>query len=128
MLSGDFERKLRILNRNLRIFCGNDDKRAAGIFIVSRSGEYTEICGADKNYVPEFMEYSEDGHRIVRSGWRRILKILIGKGLVNRFKAEKVFGTHLMGVRAPTRPQIRQDSALQKLKSMGIELIETGSY
>ena len=127
MLSGDFSYKLRKLNNNLRIFCGDDDRRSAGIFIVSRYGEYTEICGADKNYVPEFTKYSDDG-RIVKSGWRRILKILIGKGLVNRFKAEKLFGTHLMGVRAPTRPQIKQDSALQKLKSMGIEIMTAGSY
>lgn len=127
MLSGDFERKLRKLNKNIRIFCGNDNRFSAGIFIVSRSGEYVEICGADKNYVPEFTSYADDG-RIIRSGWRRILKILINKGLIARKATEKEFRANLIGGRAPTRPQIKQDSGLQKLKSMGIEIIQSGSY
>jgi hypothetical protein len=126
MLSGDFERKLRRLNPKIHIYCGDNDKFAAGIYIVSR-GEYTEICGADKNYVPEFTMYSEDG-RIQKSGWRRILRILVKKGLVHRAKAEKVFGARLTGVRAPSMPQIKQDTGLQKLKSMGIEIINSGSY
>jgi len=67
MLSGEFERKLKKLNKNLRIYCGNDDSRAAGIFIVSPSGEYTEICGADKNYVPQYVHYDDTG-RIKKSG------------------------------------------------------------
>lgn len=127
MLAGDFERKLRSLNRNLRIWCGNDDKYAAGIYVVSRTGEFCEICGIDKNYIPEFTQYREDGG-IVKSGWRRVLKILIGKGLIARKQAENLFRTNLWGSKAPSRPRIKQDQNLQKLKSMGIEIIESGGY
>jgi len=126
MLSGDFERKLRRLNNKLRIFCGDNDKYAAGIFIVSPSGEYTEICGIDKNYIPEFAQYSDDG-RIQKGGWRRALKILIEKGLIHKNQAQKEFNAYLYG-RAPKRTQIRQDSLLNKLDNIGIELIATGSY
>jgi hypothetical protein len=125
MLSGDFERKLHKLNRNLHIFCGDNDARAAGIFVVSPRGEYTEICGIDKSFIPQYVIYSEDG-RIFKTGWRRALKILIGKGLINRKTAEKEFCTHLTG-RAPTRPQIKQDSLLKKLDDIGVKLINTGS-
>ena len=127
MLAGDFARKLRKLNKKLHIFCGNDDARAAGIAIVAPNGEVVEICGADKNYIPEFVSYKEDG-RIFKSGWRRVLKILISKGLVNRQQAEKEFGTRVIGVRAPKRHQIKQDSLLSRLKDLGVDVIETGSY
>lgn len=126
MLSGDFERKLRKLNRKLRVYCGNDDRFAAGIFVVSKSGEYTEVCAADKNFVPEYAEYNYDG-RIKKSGWRRTLKILISNGLVKKEAAQKEFGKRLGG-RAPTIPQIRQDTGLQKLRSMGIDIVNSGSF
>jgi hypothetical protein len=126
MLSGAFERKLKKLNKRIKVYCGNDDKYAAGIFVVSPSGEYTEICGADKNYVPEYVMYDETG-RIRKSGWRRILKVLISKGLVRKEDAQREFCAHLDG-RMPSRPQVRQDTGLQKLKSMGIEILESGSY
>lgn len=103
MLSGDFERKLRSLNKNLRIYSGNDDSRPAGIFTVLRNGDYQEICGVDKNYLTEHIIYNDQGY-IVRSGWRRPLKILINKGYIDRFKAEKVFQTHLE-YSSPRRPK-----------------------
>lgn len=93
MLAGDFERKLRKLNKKLRIFCGDNDARPAGIFQVIR-GEYTEICGIDKNYVPEHSIRAPHGAHI-KGGWRRALKILIKQGLIDRSKAEKVFRTTL---------------------------------
>jgi hypothetical protein len=126
MLSGAFERKLKNLNKRIKVYCGDNDRFPAGIFIVSSSGEYMEICAADKNYVPEYVMYDKTG-RIMKSGWRRTLKILINKGLIKKEDAQREFCSHLDG-RAPSRPQIKQDSSLQKLKSMGIEIIESGSY
>jgi hypothetical protein len=93
MLSGDFARKLRILNRKLRIFCKNDDSKPAGIFQVIR-GEYTEICGIDKQYIPERSVLAENQTHI-KGGWRRALRILIKKGLIDRPAAEKLFRTRL---------------------------------
>lgn len=93
MLAGDFQRKLRKVGPKLRIFCGNDDRRAAGIFHVIR-GEYTEICGVDKNILPEY-SIREDNGNFIMGGWRRPLRILIKKGLIDRSKAERVFSTHL---------------------------------
>lgn len=127
MAPGQVERNLKKLNKRVRIFCGNDDSHPAGVFIVSPYGEYTEICGIDKNDVPEFTTWNEQGF-IIKSGYRRVLKILVGKGLVHRKEAEKLFRTHLWGTRAPKAPEIRKDSSLQKLKSMGIEIIERGAF
>lgn len=94
MLAGVFERKLRSLNRGLRVFCGDDARRPAGLSFFNHFGEETEICGVDKNWVPEHTEFQEDG-RIRKGGWRRVLKSLIGVKLVDRRHAERVFGVHL---------------------------------
>jgi len=110
MLSGEFERKLRRLNSNLRIFCGDDNSKPAGIYHVVH-GEYTEICGCDKNFVPEYPWYNPDGS-IYRGGWRRALKILINKDFIDRKEAEKIFNTHLeyKGVKRvlPKRPNVAE--------------------
>jgi hypothetical protein len=94
MLSGDFERKLRKLNPDIRIYCSNDDSKPAGIFWVKPNGEYQEICGIDKNQVPEWPTFDETG-AYVKAGWRRALKILINKGFIDRDQAERLFGVHL---------------------------------
>lgn len=96
MLSGDFERRLRKLNRKLHIFCGNNPRTPAGIFIEAPWDPegYEEICGIDKNYVPEHTEWNEDGS-IRKGGWRRVLRHLIWRRFIDRKYAEKLFSTHL---------------------------------
>jgi hypothetical protein len=93
MLSGTFERKLRKLNRKLRIFCRDNSGTPAGIFLLTPDG-YEDICGIDKNYVPEHSEFNENG-TLRKGGWRRVLRLLINRRLVDRFYAEKIFNTHL---------------------------------
>jgi uncharacterized membrane-anchored protein len=93
MLSGEFERKLRQLNRRLRVFCGDGPSRPAGVFYVL-GGEYMDVCGVDKGFVPEHSERWADG-RIRKGGWRRVLKILIQRRLADRWRAERLFRTHL---------------------------------
>jgi hypothetical protein len=92
MLSGEFQRKLRAVNSNLRIWCSDQDFRAAGIYKVNRLSEYEEVCGIDKNFVPELTTQREDG-LILKGGWRRAMNILIRAKLVDRRKAERVFNT-----------------------------------
>jgi len=52
------------------------------------------VCGVDKNFVPEHVSYNPDTS-IRRGGWRRVLKILIKAGLVDRWRAQRLFNTHL---------------------------------
>ena len=125
MLAGDFVRKLRILNPELRIACGNDDSKPAGIFWVDRTGTDQSVCGIDKNYIPEWIVWNDDGS-IRKGGWRRALKILIDRKLVDRRKAESVFGVDLTYRQprfvAPVRTDINQ-----RLKSLGTEIIQRGN-
>lgn len=77
------------MNPQLKIWCGNDDTKPAGLYYV-KQGEYTEICGVDKGDIPERMIYNPNG-TIKKSGWRRTLKILIKRHMIDKRKAEKVF-------------------------------------
>lgn len=63
-------------------------------------GEYTELCGVAKNFVPEYSEYNAQG-KMTKGGWRRVLKILIEKKLVDRRQSYKYFG-HWDEHREPT--------------------------
>lgn len=105
MLSGEFERLIKRLNPRLRIFCGNDNRKAAGLFHVL-NGEYTQIIGVDKNFVPEWIRYDMFGH-IIKSGWRRVVKLLIAQRLAKRKRAERLFRFHYVpwrqGMGVPTR-------------------------
>lgn len=92
MLSGEFQRNLRKCNYKLRIYCGDNEVRPAGIYKVNQVGEYEEVCGIDKNYVPELMTQRQDG-LILKGGWRRAMNVLIKAKLVDQKVAEKVFKT-----------------------------------
>lgn len=103
MLAGDFQCRLRRLNPKLRIWCGDDDSKPASIFFV-RGGEFEQVCGIDKNWVPEHTEYRPDG-TILRGGWRRAVRILIQRRLVDRWHAQRVFGTSFpSSPRVPRKP------------------------
>jgi hypothetical protein len=90
------------VNPNLRIFCGDDNSKPAGIFrwkrneIQDEMGAYDHICGIDKNEVPEFAFVTENGS-ILKSGWRRVLRILIANRIIRQRDAERVFGANLSG-------------------------------
>jgi hypothetical protein len=112
MLAGDFQRKLRKLNPRLRIFCGNDDSKAAGIFTIE-NGEYEHICGVDKSYLPEW-SFVKDNGMIVKGGFRRPLKILIEKGYIDRLAAQKLFNVRL-AYKAPKRNRAQRESLEARL-------------
>lgn len=59
---------------------------------MNHVGEYEEVCGVDKNYVPELTTQRQDG-LILKGGWRRAINILIKAKLVEKRIAERVFNT-----------------------------------
>jgi hypothetical protein len=114
MFSGDFQANLRKLNPNLRIYCGNDDKKPAGIFHIS--DPETSICGIDKSFIPEWPIMDEVSGRMLKGGWRRALKVLIGAKLIDRVRTERVFGTQIMGTRKPETMQAQQDRIQREIE------------
>lgn len=100
MLSGDFLKLLHRLNPKLRVCSKDNSNFAAGLYYINPYEGYVEVCGVDKNFVPERTEVDEVGH-ILRSGWRRVINILLAKGLTTREKVKKAlpsfFEQHVPG-------------------------------
>lgn len=100
MLAGDFAKKLKKLNPRLRICSLDNSEYAAGLHYVDPYEGYISICGIDKNYVPERTEVDEVGH-ILKSGWRRVVNILLARGLTTRERVKKVFGPSFFECHVP---------------------------
>lgn len=93
MLAHNFQRKLRQLNKSLRIYCGNNETRPATIEWKRPYQEWEAVCAIDKNEVPEMPEVVGETGEIFKGGWRRAMDILIWKKLVSKNKAEILFST-----------------------------------
>lgn len=91
MLAGDFAIRLRKVNPKLKVFAGSDDNKPAGVYYVTPQGQYEPICGVDKGWVHEFTKWDSHG-RIIHSGWRRVLNILVSLRLIDRIASRKQFG------------------------------------
>lgn len=102
MIYDTFKQKLRKLNPRLKIFETHEaEKGPWGLYELSPMGTSIEhICGVSvrNGIIYENTERRWDGY-ILRQGWRRIIKILISKKLVDRHKAAKVFSTSFDGNR-----------------------------
>lgn len=90
MLSGEFNRKLKKLNRKLRIWCSDDDTKPAGLFYVS-NGEYVPVCSVDKSIVPRHT-IATAKNKIIKAGWQRTLRVLIQMRLIDKKQAIEEFG------------------------------------
>lgn len=88
--TGTFYRNLKKLNPRLRICSFDDNGKLAGLFIRDHDGDvYFDICGVDKQFVPEYTEWDAQGH-IVKSGWRRVYQMLAQLKLTTPERIQKV--------------------------------------
>lgn len=125
MLYCTFYQKIRKLNPRLRIY-GDDlaPTRPWGLYEVGKWGEkLTHICGISNSggMVYELTERRWDGY-ILRQGWRRVLKMLVKRNLVDPKKAASEFGTSFegnrgRGVHIETDPLTR---AMTEAKARGL--------
>lgn len=90
MLAGTFQQKIRSLNKNL-VFMAVENKDKPVALYYKENNDLRHICGTDRDDVPEFSLCDRKGH-ILKSGWRRTVELLIGQGLVSRYRAQKLFG------------------------------------
>lgn len=96
MNAGEFARKLQKCNRNLRVWHpARRDVPSCVVLLVGN--EYETMCGFDKNDVPEFTITEPITGRIVKSGWRRTLNILVAKKALDQRTVKRVFGYEITG-------------------------------
>jgi hypothetical protein len=54
------------------------------------------ICSVDKNWLPEYIMQDPETGEILKGGWRRVLRVLADKKLIDRKQADRVFGKHIV--------------------------------
>lgn len=123
MLPGEFYRALKKLNKNLQIYCGDDNSKAAGLWMWYE-GEIRELCGVDKGNIKEWPTYSAQG-KMLKGGWHRVIKMLVETKLVDRRKSYKYFGNWELH-REPPQIFLQEpiDAAIEDLKPVAFKLIE----
>lgn len=89
MQTGEFAKRLKVLNPRLRVCCFENSEKLAGLYMIDDNNEWFDICGVDKGWVPEYTEWDSSGH-IVKSGWRRVYLILLELKLTTPEKVRKV--------------------------------------
>jgi hypothetical protein len=114
MLSGDFAKKLKRLNPRLRVCSLEGSQYAAGLHYIDPYDGFISICGVDKNYVPERTEVDEIGH-ILKSGWRRVVNILLARGLTTQERVKKVFGQSFFECHIPSVTFCNADPIQKKI-------------
>lgn len=106
MLASTFLGKLKKMNRRLDVCSIDNSPNLAGIYYRCPKEGILDICGIDKNFIPEYPEFDSRGH-VIRSGWRRSIKILLnvktidGEPIITREKVKKQFGDGFFDVREP---------------------------
>lgn len=90
MYPGDFYRCIKKLNSKLRICDLNNSTHAAGLYYIDPQEGWISVCGVDKGYVPVATTVDDVGH-ILKSGWYRVVRILLMQGLTTAEKVRHVW-------------------------------------
>lgn len=90
MYPGEFYRCIKQLNPKLRICDLDGSTHAAGLYYIDPREGWISICGVDKHYVPVMTTVDEVGH-ILKSGWVRVVRILLFQGLTTPEKVRQVW-------------------------------------
>lgn len=115
MYGGEFQRCLKQLNPKLRICSLDNSNHAAGIYYIDPAEGYIGVCGVDKGFVPVTTEVDGVGH-ILKSGWYRVVNILLSQKLTTRSKVQKVWPNFFLS-RIPGAIFSNEDPILSKFKS-----------
>jgi hypothetical protein len=115
MYGGAFEKCLKKLNPKLKLCCFDNSRHAAGIYYIDPMEGYISICGIDKGFVPVATEVDAVGH-ILKSGWYRVVNILLKQGLTTPRKVQKVWPNFFLS-RVPHATFSNADPILSKVKT-----------
>jgi hypothetical protein len=90
MMASDFLKRLRILNPKMKVMSYGSNGRLASIYYINREGPQ-DLIGVDKNWVPEYPAYDNQGH-LTQGGWRRVCVVLLAQKLTTKELIRKAFG------------------------------------
>lgn len=83
-------KKLRELNPKLRVCQFENSKHLPGVYYVDEREGIVDVCATDISWVPARPKYNTKG-MMVKSGYRRVVHILLHMNLTTPAKVRKVF-------------------------------------
>lgn len=110
-------KRLRELNPRLRVCMFEGSNNLPGIYYVDEREGIVDVCATDKNWVPATPVFDSTG-RLVKSGYRRVIFILLHAKLTTREKVRKVFGQAFFEQRYPRPTPVQTASVHQKWSEM----------
>lgn len=91
-MTGDFQKKLKKLNKTLEVHCFVNSKNFPGLHYTDKTGEKIKICSVayDGGWINEHSQYDNVGH-VIHPGWRRAVLALLKHDITTPALVNKVF-------------------------------------
>lgn len=90
MLQITWYKKLRQLNKSLRVCQFESSTHLPGIYYIDERDGIVDVCATDVGYVPALPEFNAAG-QMIKSGYRRVVSVLLHMKLTTREKVRQVF-------------------------------------
>lgn len=116
MLQLTWYKKLRQLNPKLRVCQFDYSKHLPGIYYIDDRHGIMDVCVTDIGWVPSYPEFDKSG-ALVKSGYRRVIFILLHAKLTTRDKVKKIFPS-FFEQRTPVPSKVQLTSVHQQWSEM----------
>lgn len=120
MLQITWFEKLKKLNPRLRVCQFENSRHLPGIYYIDGRGEISDICATDCGWVPPYPEFDVSG-RLVKSGYRRVIFILLHIKMTTKDKVRKHFGSGFFEQRTPSLSKVQGNSIHKQWSTMMAE-------
>jgi hypothetical protein len=117
MLQITWYQKLRQLNPKLRVCQFENSKYLPGIYFVDPREGIVDLCATDVGNVPPYPVFDEHS-RMIKSGYRRVVHILLQQKLTTRDQVKKIFGSGFFEQRTPRPSSVQMASIHQQWSAM----------
>lgn len=108
--------KLKQLNPGLKVCQFENSNHLPGVYYIDERDGIRDICATDIGWVPPYPEYDSHG-RMVKSGYRRVIFILLHTKLTTKDKVRKLF-PGFFEQRTPVLSRIQAASVHQRWSEM----------
>lgn len=123
-------KKLRELNPRLRVCQFDNSTHLPGIYYVDEREGIVDVCATDIGWVPPMAEIGSSGV-LVKSGYRRVVYLLLHSKLTTREKIRKVFpgffeARYPVPFASQTRSVHKQWSEMMKEERKRLDILGAG--
>lgn len=108
--------KLKKLNPRLKVCQFENSNHLPGVYYIDDREGIVDICATDKEWVPAYPEYDAAG-RMIKSGYRRVVFLLMHMKLTTRDKVLKIFPS-FFNQRSPEVSKVQTASTHQRWSEM----------